>query len=123
MRFLDAETVYRLLDYRSLIGALREAHRADAMPEASSMVLSEPPEEENKFVALVAWVPLSLTLLGLDVEVARVLPQELFARRVAELCKSRLGAQALLTRTGAVVGLLATRGLPRGPVRPRSRGR
>src|SRR5882724_5924172 len=57
MRFLDAETVYRLLDYPSLIGALREAHRADAMPEASSMVLSEPPEEENKFVALVAWAP------------------------------------------------------------------
>ena len=57
MRFLDAETVDRLLDYPSLIGALRDAHRADAMPTASSMVLGEPPKEVNKFVALVAWAP------------------------------------------------------------------
>jgi ornithine cyclodeaminase/alanine dehydrogenase-like protein (mu-crystallin family) len=57
MRFLDAEAVHRLLDYPSLIAALRDAHRADPMPQASSMVLSEPPAETNKFVALVAWAP------------------------------------------------------------------
>ncbi len=55
MHMFDEAQVHALLDYGSLIGALRAAHRADAMPLASSLLLGEPPSEENKFLSLVAW--------------------------------------------------------------------
>ena len=57
MRFISADDVHRLLDYPGLVAALRAAHRADRMPQSRSTILSEPPEDTNKFVSLVAWAP------------------------------------------------------------------
>lgn len=50
----DAETVYRLLDYRGLVEALRRAHRGGAMPVINTAVVGEP-QGDNAFVSLVAW--------------------------------------------------------------------
>lgn len=55
MQVLGPDDVHRLLDYPSLVEALRAAHAADAMPLSRSMVLGEPPDEANRFVSLVAW--------------------------------------------------------------------
>ena len=60
MRLVDAADTHRLLDYPSLISALREAHRAEAMPLIHVHALDEPggaPNVENNFVSLVAWAP------------------------------------------------------------------
>lgn len=54
MRLIDAETVHRLLDYPSLVEALREAHRGPP-PEAAHMLCDEPGGGDNKFVTLVGW--------------------------------------------------------------------
>jgi ornithine cyclodeaminase/alanine dehydrogenase-like protein (mu-crystallin family) len=43
-----------LLDYKSLVEALREAHRAGAVPKINTVVVGEP-EGSNAFVSLVAW--------------------------------------------------------------------
>jgi ornithine cyclodeaminase/alanine dehydrogenase-like protein (mu-crystallin family) len=56
MQMFDAAQVHALLDYPSLIAALRAAHSADAMPLTSSLLVGEPPSEENKFLSLVAWM-------------------------------------------------------------------
>lgn len=55
MHVFGSDEVHRLLDYPSLIEALRAAHAADRMPLSHSTVLGEPPDEANKFVSLVAW--------------------------------------------------------------------
>jgi ornithine cyclodeaminase len=55
MHVFDAAQVHALLDYPSLIGALRAAHANGTMPLTSSQILGEPPGEENKFVSLIAW--------------------------------------------------------------------
>jgi ornithine cyclodeaminase len=57
MRVLNSDAVHELLDYPGLIDALREAHRADAMPATDAMLMGEPPTETNKFLALLAWAP------------------------------------------------------------------
>lgn len=57
MLMFDAAQVNSLLDYPSLIAALRAAHAADAMPKTSSMLVDEPDSAgDNKFLSLVGWV-------------------------------------------------------------------
>ena len=57
MQSFDAAEVHSLLDYRSLVAALRAAHLAGAMPLTASLLVGEPPAEDNKFLSLLAWVP------------------------------------------------------------------
>ena len=54
MKFIDADTVHRLLDYPGLVEALRVAHTG-ASPRNDASVMDEPDGGENKFVSLVAW--------------------------------------------------------------------
>lgn len=54
MRAIDADTVHNLLDYPSLVEALRVAHLG-GMPEIGNIIRNEPGGEENKFVTLVGW--------------------------------------------------------------------
>jgi ornithine cyclodeaminase len=54
MKFIDADTVHRLLDYPRLVEALRVAHR-DAAPQSHASVMDEPGGGDNKFVSLVSW--------------------------------------------------------------------
>jgi ornithine cyclodeaminase/alanine dehydrogenase-like protein (mu-crystallin family) len=56
MLTFDAAQVYRLLDYPSLIAALRAAHATHSMPLTHSHVTGEPPDEVNKFVSLLSWI-------------------------------------------------------------------
>ena len=55
MQVIDAADVHRLLDYPSLVAALRRAHREHGMPKSTSSVMDQPDEGGNKFVSLVAW--------------------------------------------------------------------
>jgi len=55
MRHFDAEQIHRILDYPSLVEALRTAHRKGAMPQMHVTVLSDSKKEENKFVSLLSW--------------------------------------------------------------------
>ncbi|WP_458792990.1 ornithine cyclodeaminase family protein [Yoonia sp. MH D7] len=54
MKFADADTVHRALDYPFLIDALYAAHR-DAPPQAEHIVSAEPGAGGNQFVTLVGW--------------------------------------------------------------------
>ncbi|WP_342643852.1 ornithine cyclodeaminase [Rhodoligotrophos ferricapiens] len=56
MRFVDAETVHRLLDWPGLIEALRRAHKGPA-PKTARAVLEEPRPEglPNMLLALPTW--------------------------------------------------------------------
>ena len=55
MRMIDAEAVHRLLDYPSLVAALRSAHRQGAMPATGAVVVEEPGGGPEKFLSLVGW--------------------------------------------------------------------
>lgn len=55
MRHFDADQVNQLLDYPSLIKALRAAHEHDVMPEMRVDVMSDVRDDGNKFVSLIAW--------------------------------------------------------------------
>src|SRR5687768_5044096 len=54
MKFVDADTAHRLLDYSGLVEALCAAHTG-ASPRNDASVMDEPDGGENKFVSLVAW--------------------------------------------------------------------
>ncbi|AYE88103.1 MULTISPECIES: ornithine cyclodeaminase family protein [Sulfitobacter] len=72
MRFADAETVHRYLDYPYLMDALQAAHR-DAPPTAEHMVSNEPGGGENLFVTLVGWKRAK----GIAVKMVGVFPENL----------------------------------------------
>ncbi|HEX2525746.1 MAG TPA: ornithine cyclodeaminase family protein [Geminicoccus sp.] len=55
MRTFDPASVHRLLDYPSLVEALRVAHGNGAMPTTASLVMDEPAGSGDKFLSLVAW--------------------------------------------------------------------
>lgn len=55
MRHFSAADIRRLLDYPGLIEALREAHRADRMPETYREIVEDSGNAANKFVNLVSW--------------------------------------------------------------------
>jgi ornithine cyclodeaminase/alanine dehydrogenase-like protein (mu-crystallin family) len=57
MQVIDSAGVHRLLDYHSLVDALRAAHQAGVMPKTTTMVMDEPVRGEDKFVSLVGWAP------------------------------------------------------------------
>ena len=66
MLLVDAEAVHRLLDYPSLVEALRQAHRGP-VPKSEHLVQDEPENGDNKFVALVGWqkdVLIAVKLVG-----------------------------------------------------------
>jgi ornithine cyclodeaminase/alanine dehydrogenase-like protein (mu-crystallin family) len=56
MQLVDGRDVHRLLDYPTLVAALRDAHRG-AMPEAGELFMSEPgnPEGGRGLMTLPAW--------------------------------------------------------------------
>ncbi len=55
MHLIDGDTVHRLLDYRSLVEALRRAHQAP-MPEGRDLALDEPGGDgERSFILLPSW--------------------------------------------------------------------
>jgi ornithine cyclodeaminase len=56
MRFVDAATVHRLLDYPGLAAALRQAH-CGGQPVTDRFVMQEPPHAANAFLGLGAWAP------------------------------------------------------------------
>lgn len=55
MLIFDSADVHRLLDYTSLIAALRTAHAAHAMPFTHTHVMSDPSGGVNNFISLFAW--------------------------------------------------------------------
>ena len=62
MLTFDAAQVDALLDYPSLIAALRAAHAGAHLPLTSSLLVGEPPDELNKFLSLVAWAGESIAV-------------------------------------------------------------
>ncbi|MFG6538988.1 ornithine cyclodeaminase family protein [Sulfitobacter sp. CS16] len=72
MRFADAETVHRKLDYPYLMDVLQAAHK-DAPPTAEHMVSDEPDGGENIFVTLVGWKRAG----GIAVKMVGVFPENL----------------------------------------------
>ncbi|WOC15267.1 ornithine cyclodeaminase [Pseudochrobactrum sp. MP213Fo] len=54
MKYFDAKTVEKLLNYDELIEALAQSHQGN-MPESAHMLRNEPEEGHNQFIALVGW--------------------------------------------------------------------
>jgi ornithine cyclodeaminase len=95
MQLLGPDDVHRLLDYPSLVEALRTAHARDAMPLSRSMVLGEPPDEENKFVSLVAWAAqdtIAAKLVGVFPKNLSLTPPEPSVQGLVVLFDGRTGA-------------------------------
>lgn len=80
MQLLNADTVHRLLDYRSLMDALEAAHRET--PPLLERALLQPPAEsthrDESFLVLPAWIPGRV----MGVKMATVIPAN--ARRPGE---------------------------------------
>ena len=55
MRHYDAQQVNTLLDYPSLVEALRGAHATGTMPQLDVTVLNDSGNSANMFVSLIAW--------------------------------------------------------------------
>lgn len=55
MRLIDGDEVHRLLDYLTLVAALRRAHATAVMPATGELVLVDAPEGKRSFILLPAW--------------------------------------------------------------------
>ncbi len=55
MDMLDAETVHRLLPYKTLIPALKKMHEGE-MPESDAVYTDDPSGQGNMFVTLPGWL-------------------------------------------------------------------
>ena len=55
MQHADAETVDRVLDYASLIEAIRQAHPAGNSADSLAAVMGDAGDDDNKFVSFLAW--------------------------------------------------------------------
>lgn len=104
-RYADAETVDRLLDYPGLIEALRAAHRAGAMPQMRTNVMSDAGSDANKFVSLVAWASgdlIAVKLVGVFPGNTSLSPPQPSVQGLVALTSGKTGAP-LLTADGAAL--------------------
>jgi len=100
----DADTVHRLLDYRSLVEALREAHREGPEPRIGVDVMDEP-GGGNAFVSLVAWAPhkvIAAKLVGVFPGNVTRAPPEPSVQGLVALFDAETG-RALMTADGAAL--------------------
>jgi ornithine cyclodeaminase len=105
MRLIDAATAHHLLDYPGLVAALREAHRADAMPQTHSNTTSEGGGVDNKFVSLVAWAPgdaIAVKLVGVFPENPFLPEPQPSIQGLVALFSGKTGA-ALMVADGAAL--------------------
>lgn len=105
MRHFDAKAVHTLLDYPGLVEALREAHTNTTMPDSRSQVLSDTANEENKFVALVAWSSgdvIAVKLVGVFPENPQLVPPEPSVQGLVTLFSGKTGGP-LMTCDGAAL--------------------
>lgn len=103
MRHADAATVDRLLDYPGLVEALREAHRADAMPQLHTEIMTEAGDGANKFVSLIAWAArdlIAVKLVGVFPANVNMSPPQPSVQGLVALFSGKTG-EVLLTGDGA----------------------
>lgn len=99
MSVIGADDVHRLLDYPSLVAALRAAHAAGAKPPSRSMVMDGPPGEDDKFVSLVAWAAgetIAVKLVGVFPRNLALTPPEPSVQGLVALFDGRTGAPRLV---------------------------
>ncbi len=102
VRHADSATIDRLLDYPGLIGALREAHRADAMPQLHTDIMTEA-GGANAFVSLVAWASgdlIAVKLVGVFSANVNMSPPQPSVQGLVALFSGTTGG-ILLTGDGA----------------------
>jgi ornithine cyclodeaminase len=100
----EADTVHRFLDYRSLVEALRVAHR-DAPPPRVSVNVMEEPGGANAFVSLLAWAPqraIAAKLVGVFPGNGTRTPPEPSVQGLVALFDAETG-RALMTGDGAAL--------------------
>lgn len=105
MRHFDAQAVHTLLDYPGLVEALRKAHTGTTMPDSRSQVLSDKANEDNKFVALVAWQSgdvIAVKLVGVFPENPQLVPPEPSVQGLVTLFSGKTGGP-LMTCDGAAL--------------------
>jgi ornithine cyclodeaminase len=105
MLHADAETVHRLLDYPSLISALRTAHATDVMPQTHTTVLSDQGPSDNNFVSLLAWGnpgAIAVKLVGVFPGNTQIKPPQPSVQGLVALFSGRTGAP-VLTADGAAL--------------------
>lgn len=105
MRHFDAQAVHSLLDYPRLVEALRKAHTNTTMPESRAQVLSDAANEENKFVALVAWSSgdlIAVKLVGIFPGNPQLVPPEPSVQGLVTLFSGKTGAP-LISCDGAAM--------------------
>ena len=105
MQVFSSDDVHRLLDYPSLVAALRAAHAADRMPLSRSSVFGEPPDEANKFVSLVSWAAddvIAVKLVGVFPSNLALMPPEPSVQGLVTLFHGATG-RPLLAADGAAM--------------------
>lgn len=112
MRHADAATVHRLLDYKGLVEALRQAHATGSMPQTSVDIMSDRAGEAgdgsdagDKFVSLVAWASgdiIATKLVGVFPGNLTLTPPEPSIQGLVAAFSGHTGAP-LLTADGAAM--------------------
>jgi ornithine cyclodeaminase/alanine dehydrogenase-like protein (mu-crystallin family) len=105
MQHLNTDTVHALLDYPSLVEALRLAHRDGTMPQSRVQVLSDSGNETNKFVSLVAWASgdvIAVKLVGVFPDNPSLPVPEPSVQGLVTLISGKTGAP-LMTCDGAAL--------------------
>lgn len=105
MQLFDSARVHALLDYPSLIAALREAHRRHAMPASTWQIVPHPDGGEDTFVSLLAWLSgdsIAVKLVGVfPGNLARPVPEPSVQGLVA-LFDGQTGAPVLVADGAAM---------------------
>ena len=109
MKFVDADTVHRLLDYPGLVEALRVAHTG-ASPRNDASVMDEPDGGDNKFVSLVAWAAqevIAVKLVGVFPSNLALQPPQPSVQGLVAVFDGKTGAP-VLAADGAALTFLKT---------------
>ncbi|MBY5447197.1 ornithine cyclodeaminase [Rhizobium leguminosarum] len=95
MRHYDAEQVNTLLDYPSLVEALRTAHASGTMPQLDVTVLSDSGNSANMFVSLIAWASgdvIAVKLVGVFPGNTALMPPQPSVQGLVALLDATTGA-------------------------------
>ena len=103
IKFADAETVHRLLDYPGLIEAMRIAH-SKGVPAMQSLLVDSPENDGNRMISLTGWnkEAIAVKVIGVFPSNLRRTPPEPSVQGVSIVFDPETGAPLMVGDGGAL---------------------